>query len=120
MERNYFKERTDVRMASLGLNQKSVADMVGVPKSRVSEAMGGDMTPAATHLRMKIDNALDRMIQEKRKSMIEEIGIKVGMQQDNKMSLILPEDMVYVVTYDGFPVGTWNPIKKIYQSYEEA
>lgn len=120
MERNHFKERTEVRMTALGLSQKKVAEMVGVPQTRVAEAMRGDTTPAASSLRVRIDQALNRMANDKREWMTEAVRSCLGSGKDERISLILPEDMVYVVTYGGVPVGTWNPISKVYRAFEEA
>ena len=33
------------------------------------------------------------------------------------VSLILPEDLLYIVTERGKPVGTWNPVTKSYKEF---
>lgn len=120
MERNHFKERAEVRMEALGLKQRHLAEMLGVPVTRVTEALRGDKAPALACLRVKIEIELNRLIEEKRKDMIEEIRRAVGMEADDKVSLILPEDLEYLVTYGGIPIGKWNPVSKTYKAYEEA
>ena len=120
MQMNHFRERAEVRMTALGLTQKKVAEMVGVPQTRVAEALRGDTTQAASSLRVKIDQALNRMVNDKRACMTENVRSSIGSVGDEKISMILPEDMVYVVTYGGVPVGTWNPVSKVYRAFEEV
>ena len=37
-----------------------------------------------------------------------------------KLSVILPEDMIYIVTEDGIPVGSWNPVTNTYSELDAA
>lgn len=122
MERNNFKERCEVRMTALGLGQKELGELVGKPQQRINEAFRGEKTTAAATLRVTIDQALIRMIDEKRIGMIDDLLDVV--EQDAAwthnpaaVSLILPEDLLYVVTVDGKPVGTWNPVAKSYKKF---
>ncbi len=120
MERNNFKERCDVRMAALNLTQDQLGEIVGKPRQRLTEAFRGDKTPAALALRVTIDQALIRLVGEKRREMAEEIkqaAPTVAPQLSGEISLILPEDMQCIVTEDGVPVGVWNPTTKSYREF---
>ncbi len=125
MEKNTFKERCEVRMAALGLGQKELGELVGKPQQRINEAIRGDKTPAASSLRVAIDQALSRKVDEKRVKMLDDV-LDVLEQDEAKVwnpaevSLILPEDLLYVVTERGIPVGTWNPVTKVYRAFEEV
>lgn len=120
MEKNTFKERCEVRMAALGLGQKEIGELVSKPQQRINEAVRGDKTPAASSLRVAIDQAITKKVDEKRKQMIEDAKPHLAEQADLDpwaVSMILPEDMQYIVTHYGIPVGTYNPVTKKYQAF---
>lgn len=122
MEKNHFKERCNIRMACLGIGQKELAEMVEKSITRLCEAIGGDMSPASASLRVKVEHTLLEKINEKRidmrfdvaEALADEPGINLA-----RVSLILPEDLIYIVTEDGIPVGTWNPQSKSYRKFEK-
>lgn len=122
MERNNFKERCDVRLAALNLTQDQLGELVGKPRQRLTEAFRGEKTPAASALRITIDQALSRKIDEKRIEMLDDV-LDVLEEDEAKawnladVSLILPEDLLYIVTERGKPVGTWNPVTKSYKEF---
>lgn len=123
MQRNYFKERVELRMAALGIVQKQLAEKLGKPIQRLTEALRGDNTAAAQSLRVKIDLALTGMCNEKREQMAAEICKEIPSQAPHllgEISVLLPEDMIYVVTEDGFPVATWNPVTRKIQDLDGA
>ena len=122
MERNNFKERCDVRLAALNLTQDQLGELVGKPRQRLTEAFRGEKSPAASSLRVAIDQALNRKIEEKRVEMID--ALLDVLERDTErswnpadVSLILPEDLLYIVTERGKPVGTWNPVTKSYKEF---
>ena len=111
MERNHFKERTVIRMAALGITQAELAERLGVAQARVTEAMRGDKVPAAGALRVKIELKLAEMIDERRRAMIAEVEPMVrAMGYPGRVSVVLPEDVRYLVTECGLPVGWYNPV----------
>ena len=122
MEKSYFKDRCDVRMACLGIGQKELAEMVEKPVQRLTEAFRGEMSPAASSLRVKMEHTLLEEINKKRidmrfdvaEALADEPGINLA-----RVSLILPEDLLYIVTEDGIPVGIWNPQNKTYKKFEK-
>ena len=120
MKRNHFKERCEVRMTALGMVQKDLAELVGKPVPRLVEALRGDTTNAASALRVKMDLALTRLIDDKRTWMTDDFLTLVGDDlppeelPEGTVSMILPEDLLYVVTVDGVPVGEWNPVSHKY------
>ena len=125
MERNNFKERCDVRLAALNMTQDQLGELVGKPRQRLTEAFRGEKSPAASSLRVAIDQALNRKIEEKRVVMIDDLLDVLERYTSNvwnpaDVSLILPEDMTYIVTKNGKPVGTWNPVNKGYRPFEEV
>jgi hypothetical protein len=123
MQRNHFKERAEIRMAALGIVQKQLADKLSKPVQRLTEALRGDNTPAARSMRVEIDLTLTGMCNEKREQMAAEIE-KVRAVQcphlQGKISVILPEDTIYIVTEDGIPVGSWNPVTNTYSELDAA
>ena len=121
MQRNYFKERVEIRMAALGIVQKQLADKLSKPVQRLTEALRGDNTPAARSMRVEIDLTLTGMCNEKREQMAAEIEKVRAVQCPHlvgKLSVILPEDMIYIVTEDGVPVGSWNPVTNTYSDLD--
>lgn len=122
MERNQFKERCDVRMAALNITQDQLGEMVGKPRQRITEAFRGEKSPAASSLRVKMEHTLLEEINKKRidmrfdvaEALADEPGINLA-----RVSLILPEDLIYIVTEDGIPVGIWNPQNKTYKKFEK-
>ena len=121
MRKDEFKYRCEMRMKSFGLTTEALGAMFGKAKARVIEALRGDNTAAAQSLRVKIDLTLTGMCNEKREQMAAEIE-KVRAVQcphlQGKLSVILPEDMIYIVTEDGIPVGAWNPQSKTYRELD--
>lgn len=124
MQKNYFKERTEVRMTALGLSQNDMAELLGVARTRITEALRGDTTPAASNLRIRMDQALSRMADDKRRWMAKQVKDAMGLDETNPdnseflatISVILPEDMTYFVTEGGVPIGTWNPVSRTYKA----
>jgi hypothetical protein len=120
MERNPFYHRCQIKMDGLGLTQEDVAGMVGKPRPKITEALRGDKTPAAASLRVTIDQTLTRLVGEKRKKMAEELRKAAAVQAPHlkgEISLILPEDVNYIVLEDGVPVGLWIPETGIYKEF---
>lgn len=123
MRKDEFKHRCEMRMKSFGLTTEALGAMFNKAKARVIEALRGDNTAAAQSLRVKIDLTLTGMCNEKREQMAAEIE-KVRAVQcphlQGKLSVILPEDMIYIVTEDGIPVGSWNPVTNTYSELDAA
>lgn len=111
VRRDEFKHRCTVRMAAFGLSGSELGAFFDKAKSRVTEALRGDNTEAARKLRLQIDLKLTGMCNEERERVAAEINEVRGKYPElqGELSVILPEDMMYVVTEDGFPVGVWNP-----------
>lgn len=111
MRKNEFKYRCEMRMKSFGLTTEALGAMFGKAKARVIEALRGDNTDAARSLRVQIDLKLTGMCDEERARMAAEIEAARGKYPElqGELSVILPEDMLYVVTEDGMPVGVWSP-----------
>ena len=123
MRKDEFKHRCEVRMKSFGLTTEALGAMFGKAKARVIEALRGDNTAAAQSLRVKIDLTLTGMCNEKREQMAAEIEKVRAVQCPHitgKLSVILPEDMIYIVTEDGVPVGSWNPVTNTYSELDAA
>ncbi len=123
MERNHFRERCEVRMTALGISQNDLAEIVQKDRSRVTRAIRGDTEPAVASLRVRIEQILTGMCAEKRERMAAEIEAVRDIQCPNvtgKISVIMPEDMIYVVTEDGIPVGAWNPQSKTFRELDAA
>ena len=111
MRKDEFKHRCEMRMKSFGLTTEALGAMFGKAKARVIEALRGDNTAAAQSLRVQIDLKLTGMCDEERARMAAEIEAARGKYPElqGELSVILPEDMLYVVTEDGMPVGVWSP-----------
>lgn len=123
MTRNHFKERAEVKLTGLGLTLKDLSDLMNVPVSRISEAMNGDNTPRANALRINMDQMLNRLIDQKRDIVakkLEEVREIQCPHLQGELSVIIPEDMVYIVTEDGIPKGVFNPHSKTYREFDEA
>ena len=123
MRKDEFKHRCEMRMKSFGLTTEALGNMFGKAKARVIEALRGDNTAAAQSLRVKIDLTLTGMCNEKREQMAAEIEKVRAVQCPHvvgKISVILPEDMIYIVTEDGIPVGSWNPVTNTYSELDAA
>lgn len=123
MRKDEFKNRCEMRMKSFGLTTEALGAMFGKAKARVIEALRGDNTAAAQSLRVKIDLTLTGMCNEKREQMAAEIEKVRAVQCPHlvgKLSVILPEDMIYIVTEDGVPVGSWNPVTNTYSELDAA
>lgn len=122
MRKDEFKHRCEMRMKSFGITTEALAAMFGKAKARVIEALRGDNTPIAKSLRVQIDLKLTGMCDEERARMAAEIEAVRGKYPElqGELSVILPEDMLYVVTEDGMPVGVWSPQTKKIQPLEPA
>ena len=112
MRKDEFKHRCEMRMKSFGITTEALGAMFGKAKARVIEALRGDNTDAARSLRVQIDLKLTGMCDEERARMAAEIEAArdiVCPHIKGKISVILPEDLLYIVTEDGLPVGVWSP-----------
>lgn len=111
MRKDEFKHRCEMRMKSFGITTEALGAMFGKAKARVIEALRGDNTDAARSLRVQIDLKLTGLCDEERGRMAAEIEAARGKYPElqGELSVILPEDMLYVVTEDGLPVGVWSP-----------
>ena len=111
MRKDEFKHRCEMRMKSFGLTTEALGAMFGKAKARVVEALRGDNTDAARSLRVQIDLKLTGLCDEERGRVAAEIEAARGAYPElqGELSVILPEDMLYVVTEDGLPVGVWSP-----------
>lgn len=110
-----YKEKTEVKMKLLGVTAGDIGDTLGKPRSRMSEAMGGEMTDAAASLRIRIDRTLTGMTDERRRELeaeLEAVRDNQCPELTGRLSVIMPEDMIYIVTEDGVPCGVWNPETK--------
>ena len=122
MRKDEFKHRCEMRMKSFGITTEALAAMFGKAKARVIEALRGDNTPIAKSLRVQIDLKLTGMCDEERARMAAEIEEVRGKYPElqGELSVILPEDWMYVVTEDGMPVGGWSPQTTKIQPLEPA
>lgn len=122
MRKDEFKHRCEMRMKSFGLTTEALGAMFGKAKTRVIEALRGDNTDAARSLRVQIDLKLTGLCDEERARMAAEIEAARGKYPElqGDLSVILPEDMLYVVTEDGLPVGVWSPEAKKIMPLEPA
>ena len=122
MRKDEFKHRCEMRMKSFGLTTEALGAMFGKAKTRVIEALRGDNTDAARSLRVQIDLKLTGLCDEERARMAAEIEAARGKYPElqGELSVILPEDMLYVVTEDGLPVGVWSPEAKNIMPLESA
>ena len=121
MENNRFKERTEAEMKLLGVTAAEVGAMLGKNKVRVSEAMNGEESPAAAYLRSAIREKLTGLKDEKRHALEDEIEAARAAQcphLEGRLSVIMPEDLIYIVTEDGIPVGVWNTVTKKYSELD--
>lgn len=111
MRRDEFAHRCKVRMAALGVTMEKLGCILAKSTTRVIKALSGENTAAAQSLRLQIDLTLTGMCDEERARVAQEIEAARGKYPELKgeLSVILPEDMMYVVTEDGIPVGVWNP-----------
>lgn len=122
MRKDEFKRRCEVRMKFFGLTTEALGALFGKAKARVVEALRGDNTPAAQSLRVQIDLKLTGMCDEERARVAAEIEAVRGQYPElsGELSVILPEDMLHVVTEDGMPVGVWSPETKKIMPLEPA
>ena len=122
MRKDEFKHRCEMRMKSFGITTEALGAMFGKAKTRVIEALRGDNTDAARSLRVQIDLKLTGLCDEERGRMAAEIESARGKYPElqGELSVILPEDMLYVVTEDGLPVGVWSPEAKKIMPLEPA
>ena len=73
----------------------------------------------AEKARVSIDQALTRKVGEKRIEMIDDLLDVLEQDEEKKwnpatVSMILPEDVSYIVLENGIPVGKWIPETKTY------
>lgn len=111
VRKDEFVHRCKVRMAAFGVTMERLGDILAKSKTRVIKALAGENSAAAQSLRLRIDLTLTGMCAEERERVAAEINEVRGKYPElqGELSVILPEDMMYVVTEDGFPVGVWNP-----------
>ena len=122
MRRN-FKDKAEARMKLLGLTAGDVGEMVDKPKSRVSEALSGENTPAAATLRVRIDQVLTGLTRDRRSELEAEIEASRGVacpELEGRLSVIMPEDLIYIVTEDGIPVGVWITETKTFKELDDV
>ena len=114
MERDEFKRRCEVRMKAFGITMEEMGKMLGKAEARVIEALRGERTPAAQSLRLQMDLKLTGLCDEERSRVVAEIEEARGAypELEGELSVILPEDMMYVVTENGIPAGVWNPMTR--------
>lgn len=120
MARSKFKERCEVRLAALDMNQEELCEIVGRNRARLTEALRGETSPSASNMRISVDQTLTRLVGEKRKRMAEELRRAAETQAphlEGELSLLLPEDMLYIVLEDGIPVGLWSPDSKSIKAF---
>ena len=122
MEKDWFRRRCEVRMKAFGLTMEALANEFGKAKARVIEALRGDNTPIAQSMRVQIDLKLTGMCDEERGRVAAEIEAVRGKYPElqGELSVIVPEDWIYVVTEDGLPVGVWSPEAKKIMPLEPA
>mgnify|MGYP006898631457 CR=1 FL=1 len=121
--RRSYKEKTEARMKLLGVTAVDMGNTLGKPKSRVSEALSGETTDAAEALRLRIDRTLTGMTDERRRELEAELEAERDVQcphLEGRLSVIMPEDLIYIVTEDGMPVGVWIPQTNKIQPLEPA
>lgn len=119
MEKNHFKERYEIRMAALGISQKGLAEELGVPQPRIAEAIRGDVAPAASALRTKIEVKLCEMIDARRAKMVDEVMLMVRKAgYPGPVGIVMPEDVRYIVTECGIPVGWYNPVTGVVKFFD--
>ena len=119
--RRTYKEKTEARMKLLGVTAGEMGNTLGKPKSRMSEALSGEMTAAAASLRLCIDRALTGMTDERRRELEAELEAARDDQfpeLEGRLSVIMPEDMIYIVTEDGIPKGVWLPEAKVFRDLD--
>lgn len=122
MRKDEFKHRCEMRMKSFGLTTEALGAMFNKAKARVIEALRGDNTAAAQSLRVQIDLKLTGLCDEERARVVAEIEAVRGQYPElqGELSVIIPEDWMYVVTEDGMPVGVWIPQTNKIQPLEPA
>lgn len=116
-----FKEKIEVRMKLLGVTAEEIGATLGKTKSRVSEALSGKTTDAAEALRRRIDYTLTGMTDERRRALEAELEAERGVQcphLEGRLSVIMPEDLIYIVTEDGIPAGVWIPETKTFRELD--
>lgn len=115
MEKTPFQTRCNIKMAALGMTQTELGERIGQSQARIAKAMSGAKDPSYASLRVTIDQALTRLVGEKRKRMAEEIK-KAAERQipilEGELSVLLPEDVMYIVLQDGEPIALWFPETK--------
>ena len=122
MIRNY-KDRIEARMKLLGVTAADMSEAVCKPRSRLSEAMNGEATPAAECLRLLVERTLIGMVDNKRREIEAELEAARREQFpeiEGKLSVIMPEDLIYIVTEDGLPVGVWLPEAKVFRELDDV
>lgn len=122
MRKDEFKHRCEMRMKSFGLTTEALGAMFGKAKARVIEALRGDNTASARSMRVQLDLKLTGLCDEERGRVAAEIEAVRGKYPElqGELSVIIPEDMLYVVTEDGLPVGVWIPESKKIMPLEPA
>lgn len=118
-----YKDRVEARMKLLGVTAADMSEAVCKPRSRLSEALNGEATPAAECLRVLVDKTLVGMADKRRREIEAELEAARDEQfpeLEGRLSVIMPEDLIYIVTEDGLPVGVWLPEAKVFRELDDV
>ena len=122
MKRNY-RDKAEAKMKMLGVTTKEIAEQLDKPSSRISEAMSGRTERGAAMLRVYIDQILTGLTRDRRSELEAEIEAArdvVCPELEGRLSVIMPEDLVYIVTEDGVPAGVWIPETKTFKELDDV
>ena len=122
MKRNY-RDKAEAKMKMLGVTTQEIAEQLDKPSSRISEAMSGSTERGAAMLRVYIDQILTGLTRDRRSELEAEIEAArdvVCPELEGRLSVIMPEDLVYIVTEDGIPVGVWIPETKTFKELDDV
>lgn len=118
-----YKDRVEARMKLLGVTAADMSEAVCKPRSRLSEALNGEATQAAECLRVLVDKTLIGMADKRRREIEAELEAARDEQfpeLEGRLSVIMPEDLIYIVTEDGLPVGVWLPEAKVFRELDDV
>ena len=74
-------------------------------------------------LRVYIDQILTGLTRDRRSELEAEIEAArdvVCPELEGRLSVIMPEDLVYIVTEDGVPAGVWIPETKTFKELDDV
>lgn len=123
MLRSSYKDRVEARMRLLGVTAAEMSEATCKPRSRLSEALNGEATPAAECLRRLVEKTLIGMVDSKRREIEAELEAAREEQFteiEGRLSVIMPEDLIYIVTEDGVPCGVWMPEAKVFRELDDV